>query len=107
MSHSQNEQHEPAEGNTPRAGSGKHRGRRRSGGLTLTAGSGILALEPHFSPAELAETWGLSPDFIRDRFRDEPGVLKIDRPEKMHKRKYVTLRIPRSIAQKVHQDLAA
>jgi hypothetical protein len=55
----------------------------------------------------MAETWGLSPDFIRDRFRDEPGVLKIDRPEKMHKRKYVTLRIPRSIAQKVHQDLAA
>src|SRR5664279_1514122 len=46
------------------------------------------AFEQHFSPAQLAEMWGLSSDFIRDQFFDEPGVLRINRPETMHKRRY-------------------
>ncbi len=33
----------------------------------------------HFSPAELAEAWGLSLETIRKLFRNEPGVLKIGR----------------------------
>jgi hypothetical protein len=76
-------------------------------GMTTTAGSGIHALEKHYTPAELAVLWGLSPDFIRDRFRDEPGVLKIDRPERMRKRGYCTIRIPQSVASRVHRELQA
>jgi hypothetical protein len=65
------------------------------------------AFEQHFSPAQLAEMWGLSSDFIRDLFHDEEGVLKINRPEKMHKRGYCSLRIPRSVAHRVHSRLQA
>lgn len=65
------------------------------------------ALEPHYSPTELAFRWSLSPDTVRNLFRDEPGVLKIARPETMHKREYVSLRIPESVVRRVGQRLAA
>ena len=67
----------------------------------------VAAFEQHFSPGELAKMWKLSPDFIRDQFVDEVGVLKINRPETMHKRAYCTLRIPRSVAHRVHSRLQA
>ena len=44
------------------------------------------SIEPHYTPQELAEPWGFSARFIRELFEDEPGVLIIDRPERMHKR---------------------
>ena len=44
----------------------------------------------------------MSANAIRDLFEDENGVLKIVRPEKLHKRKYTTLRIPASVAERVH-----
>jgi len=53
----------------------------------------------------LAKLWGFSDDFIRELFRNEPGVLKAVRPEKMHKRVYTTLSIPESVAKKVHERL--
>jgi hypothetical protein len=40
-------------------------------------------------------------------FQDEEGVIVIDRKEKLHKRGYKTLRIPRSVALRVHNKLAA
>jgi len=63
------------------------------------------AVEQHFSPKQLADLWGFSPDFIRDTFRKEPGVLAINRPEKLHKKGYLTLRIPASVAARVHSRL--
>ena len=91
------------------------RRRARSGGLTSTptpaAGSQpvlvVLALEPHYAPGELARLWGLSSNFIRNRFKDEKGVIVIDRPEELHKRSYSTIRIPESVALKVHEKLQA
>jgi hypothetical protein len=67
----------------------------------------MSAQEQHMSPAELGKLWGLSARFIRDLFRDEKGVLLIDRPEKMHKRGYSTIRIPSSVAARVHLRLQA
>ena len=61
--------------------------------------------ERHFTVPELAELWGFSDDFVRELFRSEIGVLKVVRPEKMHKRRYVTLSIPESIVKKVHERL--
>jgi hypothetical protein len=61
--------------------------------------------EQHFSVPELAKLWRFSDDFIRELFRNEIGVLKIVRPEKMHKRSYTTLSIPESVARKVHERL--
>jgi hypothetical protein len=65
----------------------------------------VIALEPHFTPAQLAAMWNLSPDCIRDMFAHEVGVLKINRPERLHKRAYSTLRIPESVARRVHCKL--
>jgi hypothetical protein len=65
------------------------------------------ALELHYSPAELAQKWGVSTETIRVIFRDEPGVLKIGKPGNKYKRQYFTLRIPETVAERVHQRLSA
>lgn len=64
-----------------------------------------LAHEQHYSPIQLAKRWGWSGDFIRELFEDEPGVLKVERPETMNKRRYTSLRIPESVAERVHSRL--
>jgi hypothetical protein len=63
-----------------------------------------LALERHYSVNEIAELWGLSPDAARRIFRNEPGVVEI-RNKQTHKRRYVTLRIPESVVERVHRKL--
>lgn len=83
----------------------RRRRRCSTGGInpTLTqAESRLLADEQHDSPAQLAERWALSSDTIRDLFKNEVGVIVIDRPETLHKRAYSTIRIPRSISSRVH-----
>jgi hypothetical protein len=66
-----------------------------------------FALEPHFTPLELAGIWRVSPQFIRKIFADEPGVLLIGEPSrrvgKKLKRSYLTMRIPHAVAERVHQ----
>jgi hypothetical protein len=62
--------------------------------------------EKHFSPAELAKAWGVSVETIRTIFRVEPGVLKIGTNATRHRRGYMTLRIPESVAQRVHRRLS-
>ena len=70
--------------------------------------------ERHYTVPELEEQWNFSDDFIRQLFINEPGVIKIVRPEdpnrigkngKKGKRPYVTLRIPESVAARVHERL--
>jgi hypothetical protein len=63
--------------------------------------------ERHYTPAELAETWGVSAETIRVLFREEPGVLKIGPSGTRFKRGYKTLRIPHSVAERVHTRLSA
>lgn len=64
--------------------------------------------ERHYSPAELSKAWGLSPDTVRSLFGGEPGVLAIgERNLKGKKRRYVTLRIPESVAERVYRRLSA
>jgi hypothetical protein len=62
------------------------------------------ALEQHFTPVALSKLWGLSVDLVRDLFRNRPGVLRIDRPETMHKRGYSSMRIPASLAEQVYKE---
>jgi hypothetical protein len=64
-----------------------------------------LMNERHYTPQELANLWGVDPETIRNIFREEPGVVKIGNNNK--KRSYVTLRIPESVAERVHQRLSA
>ena len=55
--------------------------------------------ERHYSVTEVAKLWALSRDSVRRLFRREPGVLVMgDR--------YVTLRIPESVLERVHRRLS-
>ncbi len=64
------------------------------------------AVEKHYAPGELAELWGVHPETIRNIFREEQGVLKIGDKNPKHKRPYITLRIPESVALRVHKRLS-
>jgi hypothetical protein len=67
------------------------------------AGGGA-AMERHFAPDELGELWNLSTDTVRRLFEREPGVLVIERTG-ARARRYRTLRIPESVATRVHRRL--
>ena len=60
------------------------------------------SLEKHFTPAELATAWNVSAQTIREIFRREPGVLKIGSNATKTRRAYKMLRIPASVAERVH-----
>jgi hypothetical protein len=62
-----------------------------------------LALERHYTVAEVAKIWALSEKTIRRMFEDEPGVFQWGAPETRRKRGYQTLRIPESILLRVHR----
>jgi len=62
------------------------------------------AEERHFTPDELGALWGAAPQTIRNMFELEPDVLRIpsQRPGKSA-RKYVSMKIPQSVADRVHR----
>ncbi len=59
--------------------------------------------EYHYSVKELAKSWGLSQAKVRRMLRNEPGVLRFGVEKKGHRRAYVTLRIPASVADRVYR----
>ena len=62
------------------------------------------AFEPHFSVEELAEVWKMSHDFVRRLFLHEPGVV-VFYNQRPGRRVYRTLRIPESVALRVHRRM--
>jgi hypothetical protein len=67
----------------------------------------LIVDEKHFSPSDLAKAWGVSAETVRQIFREEPGVLRLGANDGKHARSYVTLRIPQSVAVRVHARLSA
>ena len=65
-----------------------------------------IALERHFTPKELGKLWGFSEDKIREMFREVPGVLKVGHTFRRSKNGYLSIRIPESVAVRVHQELS-
>ncbi|MBI1748224.1 MAG: hypothetical protein HYR55_16820 [Acidobacteria bacterium] len=63
-------------------------------------------VERHYAVTEIAEMWNLSADKVRDLFEGEPGVLVIGQRNSHRKRRYVTLRIPQSVVERVHARLS-
>jgi transcriptional regulator GlxA family with amidase domain len=61
-------------------------------------------LERHLTVADLASLWNLSEDTIRRLFLDEPGVVTIRRSRR-RARVYRSIRIPESVARRVHERL--
>jgi hypothetical protein len=66
-----------------------------------------IALEPHYSIQEVAEIWGLCENSVRELFKNEPGVVKLERPRPRHKRRYITVRIPLSVLERVHRRMSS
>ena len=64
-------------------------------------------IERHYAVAEIAEIWNLSADKVRELFENEPGVLVIGERSPRHKRRYVTLRIPQKVLERVHHRLSS
>lgn len=64
------------------------------------------ALEPHYSVKQISGSWRLDEDVVRAIFRDEVGVLRIERPKGRYKRAYTTLRIPLSVLERVHIQMS-
>ena len=60
--------------------------------------------ERHYSVDELAELWKMSDDFVRHLFLHEPGVLVFYK-QRPGRRVYRTLRIPESVALRVHRRM--
>lgn len=58
----------------------------------------------HYSPAEIAELWSLSVDTVRRMFENEPGVLVFENPVRSSSRRFRTLRIPASVAERVYSN---
>ena len=63
----------------------------------------IPLTERHYSVKELGQMWRLSSTAIRRIFRNEPGVLRFGKQNQGHRRDYVTLRIPVSVAERVYR----
>jgi hypothetical protein len=71
---------------------------------------GNVADEDHYSPDELGKKWGVSGETIRNIFRQEPGVLRFNKTKirtTRSTRRYTSMRIPISVAERVHRRLSA
>jgi hypothetical protein len=62
--------------------------------------------ETFYTPEEIAVAWKLSPDTVRRIFQNEPGVLVFQKSRLNGRRRYRTLRIPDSVAERVYHRLA-
>jgi hypothetical protein len=62
----------------------------------------LATLEQHFSISEISEIWNVSKDTVRRMFQNEPGVLVLGGHASGRKRRYVVLRIPQSVLERVH-----
>jgi len=77
----------------------------RPGNTGLIHNGDELSAEKHYSIQDLVSLWSLSAQTIRRLFQDEPEVVAIGTHGSRRKRGYVTLRIPESVAQRVHRRL--
>jgi hypothetical protein len=58
----------------------------------------------HYTSNELAKMWGVHPSTIRRIFEEQPGVLKLSASDSQTARRYVSLRIPESIAEAWYRE---
>jgi hypothetical protein len=65
----------------------------------------MSAGEQHYTVPQIAELWACSPKTIIRIFENEPGVIRLGRPETRFKRKRIILRIPDSVVRRVHAKL--
>lgn len=68
-----------------------------------------LATETHYTPQQVAEMWGISEATVIRIFQDEEGVLKLSLSRGLTGRRAprVSLRIPASVLERVHEQRSA
>jgi len=57
--------------------------------------------KPAYTVAEVSALTGFSERTVTRMFEAERGVLILERPETMHKRRYRSIRIPRAVFERV------
>jgi hypothetical protein len=60
----------------------------------------VQATERHYRPEDVAELWQMDVSTVRKMFRDVPGVLKHG------DQRYKTIRIPQSVLDRYHREMA-
>jgi hypothetical protein len=72
----------------------------------MSDSSFVSFAEKHYTPTELAVLWGLHGKTVRELFKAEQGVIVLGNTKTTRYRKaYTTLRIPASVAERVHRRL--
>lgn len=62
------------------------------------------SIREFFTVKQVAQRWGVSPDFVRRVFAEEPGVLLFSNQlTRGKKRRYSTMRIPREVLLRVER----
>lgn len=66
-----------------------------------------FAFEKHYKIKELVAMWGVNRNELQAWFRDEPGVIKLGAERvSTRKRSLISLRVPASVAERVHRRRA-
>lgn len=67
-----------------------------------------LAFEKHYQVKELVDLWGLDRHLITKWFEKEPGVIRVGAGRNSRfKQNRISLRIPASVAERVHRRLTS
>jgi hypothetical protein len=61
--------------------------------------------ETVFTPKELAEQAKLHTSTIRKLFADQPGVIRLGHAGSRGHRRYYTIRVPKSVAERVFRSM--
>lgn len=71
-----------------------------------TVAAFVSFAEQHYTPKDIAKMWGFHDKTVRRLFQSEPGVIVLGNAKTTRYRKaYTTLRIPASVAERVHRRL--
>ena len=62
------------------------------------------AMEKHYTLKQIAEEWQISVRVARRIFRDQPGAVDVRNKTSLTSRAYTILRIPASVAARVHEQ---
>ena len=62
--------------------------------------------KPAYTVAEVSALMALSRQTVTRIFEKEPGVIVLNRPETMNKKKYRSIRIPRAVYERVVRRLS-
>jgi hypothetical protein len=65
----------------------------------------LSAFEKHLTIQQISEQWGFSVRKVRALFRDRSDVLRIGHNATLHKKSYMSVRVPESVVTKVYAEL--